>query len=185
MTTSLLIIDIQNDYFPGGKNPLEGSPAAGQQARALLDYFRQAGLPVVHIQHLSTRPDASFFLPGTDGVEIHEDVRPLPGETIVQKHFPNSFRQTPLLERLHSLDVQRLVICGMMTHMCVDASVRAAVDLGLECLLAEDACATKPLIHAGEMVPARHVHLAILAALDKTYAKVAPAAELIAALTAA
>lgn len=179
MTTALLIVDIQNDYFPAGKNPLEGSPEASLKAQALLEHFRQAGLPIIHIQHISTRPGASFFLPGTPGVEIHANVHPLPGETVIQKHFPNSFRETPLLEHLRGQDVRRLVICGMMTHMCVDATTRAAVDHGFECLLAEDACATKTLAHAGETIPAHHVHLSFLAALKGTYAQVMPTAQVL------
>lgn len=179
MTTALLIVDIQNDYFPGGKNPLEGSPEAAQQARRLLEHFRQAGLPRLHIQHISTRPGASFFVPGTPGVEVYHEVQPAAGEMVIQKHFPNSFRDTPLLGELHNLGVRRLVVCGMMTHMCVDATVRATVDNGFEVLVAADACATKTLRFGEQVVPAAHVHAAFLAALNGTYGKVCPVDELL------
>jgi nicotinamidase-related amidase len=174
MKTALLLIDIQNDYFPGGKNPLEGSPEAGVQAAKLLDHFRRQDLPLVHVQHVSTRPGASFFPPDTQGVMIHEKVHPRDGEKVIQKHFPNSFRETALLETLSALEIRRLVIGGMMTHMCVDASVRAAADLGFECWLAEDACATKALQFGEQLIPAEHVHLAFLAALKGSYASVMP-----------
>ena len=128
MTTTLLIIDLKNDYFPGGKNPLERSAKAAEQARRLLEAFRQSSHPVVHVEHLSTRPGATFFVPGTHGAEIYPLVQPLAGEVIIQKHYPNSFRETPLLEILHDLNTHRLVVTGMMTHMCLDAGVRAAVD---------------------------------------------------------
>jgi nicotinamidase-related amidase len=72
MNTALLLIDLQNDYFPGGKNPLAGSLEAVRQARRLLDHFRQSGLPLVHIQHTALSPTASFFLPDTPGVLIHD-----------------------------------------------------------------------------------------------------------------
>ena len=97
MKSALLIIDIQNDYFPGGKMALEDSPEASLQAGKLLEAFRRKGQPLMHIQHVSNRPGASFFLPDTEGVNIHANVAPHAGETAMQKNFPNSFRGTPLL----------------------------------------------------------------------------------------
>ncbi len=177
--TALILVDIQNDYFPGEKNELHGSLEAGSQAGRLLEHFRRLGWDIVHIQHLSVRPGARFFLPGTPGAEIHASVQPLENETIIQKHYPNSFRETGLLEHLHANQVKRLVIAGMMTHMCVEATTRAAFDLGFECLVAADACATKDLSFQGQAVPAGHVHAAFLAALQGTYAKVLTVEEII------
>lgn len=171
MKTALLLIDIQKDYFPGGKMELEGSVEAAEQACLLLDHFRAQGLSTVHIQHVSLRSGASFFLPETDGVKIHESIAPLEDETIITKHFPNSFRETRLLDHLKSLGVENLVISGMMTHMCVDATTRAAADLGFKVIIAEDACATRTLTYAGTTIPAEHVHKAFLAAL-KSYGQV-------------
>jgi nicotinamidase-related amidase len=170
--TALLLIDIQNDYFPGGRNPLEGSPQAAAQAHRLLGAFRSASLPRLHVQHISTRPGATFFLPDTDGAQIHAEVQPAAGELVVQKHFPNSFRETPLLDCLRELEIERLVIGGMMTHMCIDATIRAAADLGFECWLAQDACATKALSFDDQTIPAGHVHAAFLAAIRSTYGQV-------------
>lgn len=184
MTTCLLIIDIQNDYFPGGRMPLVGSPEAAEQARRLLDHFRQADLPRIHIQHIANRPGATFFLPGTPGAEIHPSMQPQAGEAVIVKHFPNSFRETDLLEQLRSLGATRLVISGMMTHMCVDAGTRAAADLGFECLLAADACATRDLTFGPEKVAARDVHHAFLAALNGSYARVRGTTEILASLEA-
>ena len=180
MTTTLLIIDLQNDYFPGGKNPLERSAKAAEQARRLLEVFRQSSQPVVHIQHLSTRPGASFFVPETYGVEIYPLVQPQDGETVIQKHHPNSFRETPLLETLKDLNTRRLVVSGMMTHMCLDAGVRAAVDYGFECWVASDACATKDMAYGGVNVPALQVQTSFLAALAAAYAKVMKVEEILA-----
>ncbi len=181
MKTTLVLIDLQNDYFPGGRMELEGPLDAVARARSLLDLFRQRGWPTVHIQHISTRPGATFFLPGTEGIDFHPTIAPLPGETVIVKHFPNSFRETGLLETLHAREADQLVICGMMTHMCVDASVRAAVDLGFPVLLAADACATRGLTYADVSIPAPQVHGAFLAAL-KSYAGVLPAGEVSARL---
>lgn len=180
MKTGLILVDIQNDYFPGGKGTLEGSLEASQQARKLLDHFRQKGLPPVFIQHVANKPGATTFLPDSEGGKIHENIQPLPGETIFQKHYPNSFRDTPLLEHLRGLGIERLVVCGMMTHMCVDSTVRAAFDYGFECWLAQDACATRALSHAGRTIPAEYVHLSFLAALNGRYSKVLPVEEIIA-----
>ena len=175
--TALILVDIQNDYFPGGNNELVGSLEAGLQAGRLLEHFRSTRQTIVHIQHLSIRPGAKVFLPNTSGVQIHASVQPIERETIIQKHFPNSFRETGLREHLYNNQVSRLVIAGMMTHMCVDATVRAACDYGFDCIVAADACATKDLSFQGQAIPAGQVHAAFLAALQGTYAKVLPVDE--------
>ncbi|OGA72677.1 MAG: isochorismatase [Betaproteobacteria bacterium RIFCSPLOWO2_12_FULL_67_28] len=170
--TALLLIDLQNDYFPGGRMALEGSPGAVAKAAAALAAFRARGLPVLHVRHLSVRPGATFFLPGTEGAEIHASVAPRAGEPVVEKNFPNGFRGTDLKARLERAGVQHLVVAGMMTHQCVDASVRQANDHGYRVTLLADACATRAQKFGDETVPARHVHAAFLAALEGAYAKV-------------
>jgi nicotinamidase-related amidase len=182
MKTALLLIDIQNDYFSGGRMELEGPGEAAAQSSRLLNLFRVSGLPRIHIQHISTRPGAIFFLPGTEGVDIHASVAPLPGEVVIQKHFPNSFRETPLLYHLRGQDSERLVIAGMMTHMCVDATVRAASDLGFQVLVAADACATRALSYSETTVPAAYVQAALLAAF-RSYGSVMTTDEILAQLT--
>lgn len=172
MNTALLIIDIQNDYFPGGAMELVGSDAAAERAALLLDAFRAQKRPVVHVQHWSTRPGATFFLPDTPGAEIHERVAPREGETVMRKHYPNAFRETTLLEHLRGREVGRLVIAGMMTQMCIDTTTRAAADLGFECVLVHDACATRDLSFGGRTVPAADVQAAFVAALNGIFASV-------------
>lgn len=169
---ALLLIDLQMDYFPGGRMPLTGAQAAVSNAGILLARFREAREPVFHVQHVSSRPGATFFLPGTPGVEIHAAVRPLAGETVVVKGFPNSFRETGLQDRLATVGVQELVVAGMMTHMCVDTTVRAAFDLGYQCVLAHDACATKALSFRDQDVPAASVQVAYIAALSGIFATI-------------
>ena len=177
MDTALIIIDIQNDYFPGGKMELSGPLEASLAAQRALALFRERRLPLYHIQHVSTRPGATFFLPGTEGMNIHANVAPLAGETVIQKNFPNAFRATDLLERLRAQGVDKLVLCGMMTQMCVDATTRAAFDHGFQCTLLHDACAARGLAFQGAQVPAEHVHNAFVAALGSVYAKVMSARE--------
>ena len=176
--TALLVIDIQNDYFPGGAMELEGADAAGAKAAAVLAKFRQEGKPVIHVRHLSMRPGSTFFLPGTRGADIHESVKPVAGEQVIEKNFPNSFRNTELGKLLEKQQIRNLVVAGMMTHMCVDASVRHAADLGYKVTLLGDACATRTQSYGGEKVTARQVHTAFLAALNGFYAKVVNTHEL-------
>jgi nicotinamidase-related amidase len=182
MHTALLLIDLQNDYFPGGAMELQGADEAVVQAAHLLHGFRRTARPVFHVQHIAKRPGATFFLPGSRGAEIHDAVRPAGGEATIVKHFPNSFRETSLMEALRATQVSRLIVAGMMTHLCVDTTVRAATDLGLSCALASDACATKDLVFNGERVEARSVQLAYLAALNGSFADVHPAQRLVASL---
>ena len=160
---------------------VDAEPAVARAA-FLLQAFRQRSLPVFHVQHIAKRPGATFFLPGTVGAEIHAAVRPSAGEVVVTKHFPNSFRETTLLDALRSVDASTLVVAGMMTHMCVDTTVRAAAVLGYGCSLAHDACATKDLEFGGQRVEAKHVQLAYLAALEGSFASVRSAQALCADL---
>ena len=106
------------------------------------------------------------------GAEIRAAVLPVEGEAVVEKNFPNSFRGTNLQELLDQNGIKNLVVAGMATHMCVDATVRQAADLGYKVALLADACATRAQSFGGETVPARQVHAAFLAALNGLYAKV-------------
>ncbi|EWY39022.1 hypothetical protein N825_08450 [Skermanella stibiiresistens SB22] len=168
---ALLIIDIQNDYFPDGKWTLSGMDAVADNAARLLAAARAAGEMVVHIRHEFTRPEAPFFVAGSDGARIHPKVTPIEGETVVLKHFPNSFRETDLKGILDRNGVTDLTICGAMSHMCVDAATRAAADFGYACTVVHDACASRDLEFDGTLVPAVHAHSAFMSALGFAYAK--------------
>lgn len=172
MKNCLILIDLQNDYFSGGNMELVGSGKAVANAQLVLKEFRKANLPIVHIQHFSTRPGSTFFLPETVGAEINEMVAPQKNEKVVSKNYPNSFRETELLEILKETKINNLVICGAMSHMCIDATTRAAFDHGFKCVVAEDACATKDLIFKGKTIRASEVHASFMAALSVPYANV-------------
>jgi nicotinamidase-related amidase len=103
MASGLILVDIQNEYFLGGRMELTGVEQASANAGQLLALFRNRGWPTFHVQHLSQQADAPLFTPGTPYAEIHESVKPLPGERVIQKHFPNSFHQTLLLARVQHL----------------------------------------------------------------------------------
>ncbi len=172
MNKALILIDIQNDYFENGAMQLVGSEKAGKNAKLILEHFRKEKIPVIHIQHIANRPGATFFIPATKGAEIHKLVKPDSMEKVIVKNFPNSFRETELGEYLKSKNITDLVICGMMTHMCIDSTTRAAKDLGYNCLVIGDACATKDLELNGVKVKAIDVQTAILSALSNFYSTI-------------
>jgi nicotinamidase-related amidase len=159
--TALLLIDIQDFYFPGGAVPLVGPNAAAKNAGRVLAAFRSAGRPVVHVRH--------DFEPGGS---IHDTVAPIEGERVFTKTEVSCFNGTAVLGHLRELGVERLVIAGMQTHMCLEAATRAAHDLGFECVVIADACATRDLSYGDSTVKAADVHAATLATLDRTYATV-------------
>lgn len=180
MARGLILVDIQNEYFRGGRMELTGIEQASSNARAVLDLFREKGWPLFHVQHLAPQTNAPLFTPGTPYVEIHDSVKPVAGERVIQKHYPNSFHQTPLFEELKARKVEDVVIVGAMSHMCIDATTRAAYDLGLRCTLLHDACATRDLEFQGRKVKAEEVHASFMAALGWWYARLASTAEYVA-----
>ena len=179
MKLCLLLIDIQNDYFPEGKLELHGMVNAANNASSLLQLFRRKKMQIIHIKHISVRPGSTFFLPDTEGVEINNLVKPGEGEVVVEKNHPNSFRETGLLDLLKTHEIEDVVICGAMSHMCIDATTRAAFDYGFNCYVAEDACATRNLQFKDKTINADEVHASFMAALSVPYAKVLQTNELI------
>jgi len=177
MKTALVLVDVQNDYFQGGKMQLVGMEEAAKKSQTLLTTFRESGQPLFHIQHIMADPNAPFFVEGSEGSQIHEIVKPDQSERVIQKRNINGFQETILLEELRKAGAERLVICGAMSHMCIDATTRAASDLGFECVVAHDACATKDLEFDGKTIPAAEVHGSFMSALDWGYAKVIPTSE--------
>ncbi len=167
-----MIIDVQNDYFPGGKSELNNSLGALSNIEMVLYAFRQMQLPVINVQHINTREGATFFLPETEGAKIHSRITPLENEFVVTKHAPNSFLKTNLAEILSENGITDLVVCGMMSHMCVDTTVRACMDFGIKVTLLEDACATKNLVFKGKTIPAEVVQETFMASLSGMFASV-------------
>lgn len=138
----------------------------------LLSTCRRKSIPVIHIQHFATNPTAPAFAPDTHNVKIHEHVKPIKGEKIIHKKYPNSFRETELEEHLKNRGISTLVVVGMMTHNCVESTVRAAYDMGYKCIVAGDCCTTKSLILNGNEIPVEYVQNSFLAALNGRFSKV-------------
>lgn len=171
MKEALLVIDVQNDYFPGGTNELHNPYEAEARIKELIAESRKCDRPIVYIQHINP-PDDYFFIEGTYGAEISDRIKPCEGDKVIVKHFPNSFLETELDDYLKSLDVDTLIVCGMMTHMCVDTTVRAAMDYGYQVKLVANACATMDLEIAGEIIPADTVQKTFIASLEGVFATV-------------
>jgi nicotinamidase-related amidase len=170
--TALILIDIQNDYFKGGKWVVDQMEQAAQNARCLLDHARATGDMVIHIQHEILGENAPFFAKGSMGVAIADIVGPLDWEKVIVKHRPNSFHETDLREYLQEQGIHNVTLCGAMSQMCIDATARAACDFGYVVTVVEDACGAKEQSFNGIDVPAPMVHATIMAALSGTYAQV-------------
>ncbi|WP_160107594.1 cysteine hydrolase family protein [Pseudomonas izuensis] len=177
---ALIVVDIQNDYFPQGKWPLVGADAAADNAVRLLAAFREAGDSVVHIRHEFTSDAAPFFTPGSEGAKLHPKVLNLGNEPVVLKHYVNSFRETELQSILDQQGIKELVVVGSMSHMCIDGITRAANDLGYSVTVIHDACASRDLEFNGLTVPAAQVHAAFMSALGFAYANVVSTDEFLA-----
>lgn len=168
---ALVLIDMQNDYFLGGKWPLSGIDSAADNAARLLQAARAAGDLVIHVRHEFPSAEAPFFAPDTRGSQINPKVQSTGDEPVVLKHHVNAFRDTDLKAILDRYGIEELVVCGAMSHMCIDAGVRAASDLGYRCVVVHDACATRDQEFEGKVVPAADVHAAYMSALGFAYAK--------------
>lgn len=171
MQEALIIIDVQNDYFPGGTCELWNVYEAENKIKMLIGESRSLGRPIIYIQHINP-PDETFFLEGTYGCEISERIKPLPEDKIIVKYYPNSFLETELDFYLKEKCIKKLIVCGMMTHMCVDTTVRAAMDYGYEVDLVADACATMDLEISGEIIPAQVVQKAFIVSLAGVFANI-------------
>ncbi len=169
---ALIVVDIQNEYFPGGKMVLEGIDAASRNAAKVLSKVRAKGDLVVNIHHQEPDPQSPFFTAGTNGVHIHPSVMPADGEKVILKNYPNSFLSTDLHQYLQDQGVEKVIIIGAMSHMCIQATTRAASDFGYDVTVIQDACATLALEFNGVTIPAQQVHASSMAALAFAYAEV-------------
>ena len=160
--TALLIVDIQNFYFPGDGPGLVNAETASLNAKKVLEIFRDKKQLVIHVRHKSNK-----------GFEIHKNVSPVSNEKVITKEEVNCFQGTDLLDYLKNNDISRLVIIGMQTQMCVEAAIRAGHDFGFECVVISDACATRDLKFMDRTVKAEDVQISTVAAFtDGGYAKV-------------
>jgi nicotinamidase-related amidase len=163
--SALVIIDIQDFYFPEGDLPLDNPELAADNASLLLEHYRSNNDLVIHVRH--------NYEPGGG---IYKIVSPVENEVVISKDQVNAFLGSNLDSILKSNSITDLVLCGMQTHMCLEAATRAASDLGYSCTVVEDACTTRQLKYGDAVVAAKDVHFVTLATL-KSYAKILSLAE--------
>ncbi|KWT05088.1 Isochorismatase [Pseudomonas syringae pv. avii] len=171
MKRGLVVVDLQNEYLPTGKLPLSGIEAAVANASRVISHTRDTGIPVFHIRHESDE-GAPIFVKGSVGAQIQPAVAPADQEPVIVKKHINAFLETDLKQQLDAADIQELVVIGAMSHMCIDAVVRAAADMGYPVTVLHDACATLDLTFGGVTVPAAQTHAAMMAAFEFGYAAV-------------
>ncbi|HAV5025346.1 TPA: cysteine hydrolase [Acinetobacter baumannii] len=169
---AVLVVDLQNEYLIEGKLPLVNINEVLNNANKIIENAREKNIPVIHIRHEALEKDSPFFAANTEGVKINEKVTPLENEIVITKHYPNSFLNTELLETLNQNDIKDLTIIGAMSHICIDATTRAASDLGFKCTVIEDACGRMGVQFNGLNVSAQEVHSTIMAALGFAYADI-------------
>ena len=174
---AIVVVDIQNEYFPSGKLPLVGIAEAAANAAKVIEAARARGDEIIFVRHEGAAANAPVFTPGSTGVEINSAVKPASGESVIVKHYPNSFRDTELKQMLDAKGIKDVVIVGAMSHMCIDATSRAAADLGYNAVIIHDACATMNLEFKGTTIPAAQAHAAFMAALAFGYGKVMTTSE--------
>jgi nicotinamidase-related amidase len=166
--TALIVIDAQQEYFaPLGAVVLPDGPAAVKNIARALTWARGTGVPVIHIVHESRRPGAKTFVAGSPAVAIHPDAAPAPGEAVFTKHLPGSFTGTPLEETLRQQGIDRVIVSGFMTQMCVDTTARQAAHLGFAVTVLSDASAAKSVTGPdGAVISANAVHRTHLGSLN-------------------
>jgi nicotinamidase-related amidase len=132
--TALLVIDVQSELF-AKKTPIYRAKELLANIRSLADSAHQAGVPVIYVQHAGD----AFLIKGSEGWQIHPQLKPLEGETIIHKRHPSAFEDTGLKELLDNKDIRKLVICGLVTHGCVKATSLEALKRGYQVVLVSDA----------------------------------------------
>lgn len=162
--SAIIVVDAQREYLEGSVR-LSGIEDALKEIRELLLKARSSGAPVFHVVH-HTQPGAPIFDPDGPMSKIIEEVKPVDNERVIVKHLPSAFVNTELKQFLDATGKKELIISGFMTHMCVNATTRSAVDSGFAPTVVAKACATRDLpAPDGTIVPAAMVHKSNLASL--------------------
>ena len=169
---TIVVIDAQREYVDG-KLPLTNVEPALAEIGKLLKRARALRSPVIHIMHQGKAGGA--FAPDTPGFEVASPATPAPGEAVVHKNLPNAFASTDLASRLAALKKPNVVLVGFMTHMCVEATARASIDLGFKATVIASATATRALPDpiGGAALSAEEVQRNALAAIADRFATVA------------
>ncbi|MCO5150084.1 MULTISPECIES: cysteine hydrolase family protein [unclassified Shinella] len=174
---AIIIVDLQKDYLSSGSFALTGIDAAAANAARVVEAGRGKGDRIIHVHHIAKDAASPLFAPGTDGIQPIPAVAPRQDDTVIVKNYPNSFRETALHQILRDGDIEDVVVVGAMSDVCIDATARAAADLGYNLTVVHDACATRDKAFGDSVVPARQVHATIMSALEFGYGKVTTTAD--------
>lgn len=179
----LIPIDVQQGFdFPPW--PPRNNPSMEANGLRLLDAWRHAGLPLIHVRHDSVM-EGSSLAPGHPGNAHRPGYAPRDGEPLVTKSVNAAFIGTDLDLRLRRLGIDTVVLFGISTDMCVSTTARVAANLGYRTVVVGDACACFDLKDAdGSVIPADAIQRAHLATLRAEFATVMDTDEVIAALNA-
>jgi nicotinamidase-related amidase len=178
--TALVVIDAQQEYFaPLGKVVLPDGPAAVKRIARALAWARAEKVSVIHIVHESRKAGAAIFAPGSPALAVHPDAAAVGDEPVYTKHLPGSFTGTPLEETLRKHGVERVIVAGFMTQMCVDTTTRQAAHLGFSVTVLSDATAAKSVVGPdGATIAADLVHRTHLGSLNGFLAEIKTTADL-------
>ncbi len=174
--SALVLIDCQQTYREGVME-LENVEAALKEADALLERFRRAGRPVIHIMH-DAGPGTPYDITAPIG-QIADVVAPTEGEPVIVKKLPSAFEQTDLDAELKRRGIDRVVYVGFMTHICVNSTARASFNRGYGNTVVASATATRAIPNpaTGSDLPAQQLQDASLSALGDMFAVVVPRAD--------
>src|SRR5262245_31693836 len=179
-TPCLLLIDVQRGFdepYWGARN----NAGAEANIARLLEAWRGADRPVIHVRHHSRRPQSPLHA-SNPGAAFKPEAAPVAGEPVYTKDVNSAFIGTTLDADLRARGVTMLVVAGLTTDHCVSTTVRMAANLGYRVWLAADACATFDRAdHTGRRLAADEIHRAALASLHDEFATVADTDVLIAA----
>ncbi|WP_194726205.1 cysteine hydrolase family protein [Noviherbaspirillum malthae] len=184
-TTALIVIDFQQEYFEGGKLPIPDGRSALDKARELVAFADRSGIRVFHVQHVGASGGPLFAADGASSA-FHQDILPQPHHEQVRKTTASSFASTDLHARLQGQGIKTLIICGLMTHMCVSTTARDARPLGYQVIVAADASATRDIdAWDGGVVGHAELHRAALTEISDSFGEILRTADILALPVAA
>ena len=157
---------------------LKGIDKVLEKTNKLIKFAREQKYKIYFVQHIASKKGATFFVENTYGAKLNSKLD-IQEDVIIIKNYPNSFRDTKLNKLLDKDNIKNLIICGAMTHMCIDSTVRAGFDLGYTIELVSDACATKDLKFKEKYIKDIDVHFSFMSALSGVFCEVKKTSEII------
>ncbi len=176
MKRTLIVIDVQNEYFTGAL-PVSWPKGSLDNILRAVDAANACGVPVIYVQHTNAAPDAKSFARGTAGWELHEKLKERKHDFIIEKELPGSFTGTDLDDTLKKLGCDTVTIAGYMTQMCCDTTARQAFHMGYGVEFLSDATGTLDITTYAGSVTAEELHRAVLVAQSMRFSRVLTEAE--------